>query len=168
MIEKKIIIGFQNGANSAIYTQNFISVKTTPHTIGSNFDKQNIHPPVLWMSDRGWAKIGKKVNLSYGGLGIVLHNRAVIGDNVSIGTCVTIGGTTKIFGVPVISENTIISTGAKILGAIKIGKNCVIGANAVVLDDISDNCLAVGVPARIIKTNINIKDYRSMNEAISF
>ncbi|MBD3794095.1 MAG: serine acetyltransferase [Campylobacterales bacterium] len=53
-----------------------------------------------------------------------------------------------------------ISTGAKIIGPIQIGKNCVIGANAVVLTDIPDNCVAVGIPAKIIKENIDISDYR--------
>ena len=104
-------------------------------------------------------KIGNNVILGYGGLGIVIHERAEIGDNVNIGTCVTIGGTTKKYGVPVIGDNTIIASGAKILGPIRIGKNCVIGANAVVVDDIPDNCLAVGIPARIIKENIEITDY---------
>ena len=108
-------------------------------------------------------KIGNNVNLGYGGLGTVIHERAVIGDNVIIGTCVTIGGTTKKYGVPVIGDNTIIASGARILGPIKIGKNCVIGANAVVVDSIPDNCLAVGIPARIIKENIEIADYRSMD-----
>lgn len=105
-------------------------------------------------------KLGKNVDLVYGGLGVVIHERAEIGDNVYIGTGVTIGGTTKKYAVPVIGNNTIISAGAKILGPIKIGNNCVIGANAVVLIDIPDNCVAVGVPARIIKENIDIRDYR--------
>lgn len=108
-------------------------------------------------------KIGKNVDLGYGGLGIVIHENAIIGNNVNIGTCVTIGGTNKIKEVPVIGDNSIISSGAKILGPIKIGKNCVIGANAVVLNDIEDNCVAVGVPAKIIKKNINIADYRTIN-----
>lgn len=103
--------------------------------------------------------IGKNVCLGYGGLGIVIHDRAVIGNNVIIGTCVTIGGTSNKYGVPVIGDNSIVSSGAKILGPIEIGKNCVIGANAVVLINIPDNCLAVGVPARIIKNNINISNY---------
>lgn len=107
-------------------------------------------------------KFGEKVDLGYGGLGVVIHERAIIGNNVSIGTCVTIGGTSNKYGVPIIGNNTIISTGAKILGPIKIGKNCVIGANATVIDSIPDYCVAVGVPARIIKKNINIADYRLM------
>ena len=105
-------------------------------------------------------KIGRNVDLGYGGLGVVIHDRAVIGRNVSIGTCVTIGGTTKIYEVPIVGDNSIISTGAKILGPVKIGKNCVIGANAVVLNDIPDNCVAVGIPAKIIKRDIKIEDYR--------
>lgn len=108
------------------------------------------------------AKIGKNVNLGYGGLGIVIHKRAVIGNNVRISTGVTIGGTSKKYGVPIIGDNTIIGTGAKILGPIKIGKNCVIGANAVVLTDIPDNCVAVGVPARIVKRNIDITKYSDL------
>ena len=105
-------------------------------------------------------KFGKNVNLGYGGFGIAIHERVVIGNNVEIGTCATIGGTNRKWGVPIIGDNTIISTGAKILGPIKIGMNCVIGANAVVLDNIPDRCVAVGVPAKVIKTNINISDYR--------
>lgn len=106
------------------------------------------------------AQIGTNVDLGYGGLGIVIHHKAIIGDNVKIGTNVTIGGTSKIIDVPTIGDNTMISTGAKIIGPIAIGKNCVIGANAVVTKDIADNCLAVGIPAIIIKRNININDYR--------
>jgi serine O-acetyltransferase len=105
------------------------------------------------------AKLGKNVILGYGGLGIVIHNRSIIGDNVNIGTGVTIGGTSGKKEVPIIGNHTIISSGAKIIGPIKIGNNCIIGANAVVISDIEDNCVAVGIPAKIIKRNINIKDY---------
>ena len=106
------------------------------------------------------AKIGKRVILGNGGLGIVIHRRVVIEDNVSIAPNVTIAGTTKKEGAPYIGENSAIGTGARLLGPIRVGKNCYIGANAVVLDDIPDNCVAVGVPARVIKTNINIWDYK--------
>ena len=108
-------------------------------------------------------KIGDRVSLVYGGLGVTIHERAVIGNNVYIGTCVTIGGTSKKYEVPIIGDNSFISSGAKILGPVKIGKNCVIGANAVVLNDIPDNCVAVGIPAKIVKENIDISDYRNMD-----
>ena len=107
------------------------------------------------------AKFGKKVNLGYGGLGIVIHPRCVIGNFVSIGTGVVIGGTSGKYEVPSIGDNTIIYSGAKIIGSVIIGKNCVIGANAVVLTNIPDNSLVVGVPAKVIKENIDIKNYIS-------
>ncbi len=106
------------------------------------------------------AKLGSGVILGYGGLGVVIHDRTVIGSDVIVGPGVTIGGTNKNNVVPIIGDNCYISTGAKIIGPVKIGKNCVIGANAVVLDDIPDNCVVVGVPARIVKRDINITEYR--------
>ncbi len=105
------------------------------------------------------AKIGKGCTLGYAGLGIVIHHRVVIGDNVHIATNVTIGGTSKKHGVPVIGNNCLIGTGAKILGPVKIGNNCVIGANAVVVKDVPDNSLAVGIPAYVKKRDIDINNY---------
>ncbi len=105
------------------------------------------------------AKIGRGCTLGYGGIGIVIHHRVVIGNNVHVATGVTIGGTSKKYEVPVIGSNCLIGTGAKILGPVKIGNNCVIGANAVVLRDIPDNCMAAGVPASIKKRDIDINNY---------
>ena len=51
---------------------------------------------------------------------------------------------------PVFGENVQVYTGATVIGPIKIGNNVTIGATAVVITDVPDNCLAVGVPARII------------------
>ncbi|XVK07152.1 hypothetical protein N7E73_02305 [Maridesulfovibrio sp. FT414] len=95
------------------------------------------------------AEIGKGVDLGYGGLGVVIHQRCKIGDGVSIGSCVTIGGRSGLHDVPFIGDGCMIGSGAKILGPIKVGRNCRIGANAVVLHDVPDNHLAVGVPAEI-------------------
>jgi len=106
------------------------------------------------------AKIGKYVVLGYGGLGIVVHPRAVIGDHVNIGPGVVIGGTSGKYQVPKIGDNTIISSGAKIIGPIGIGKNCVIGANAVVINNIPDNSLVVGIPAKVVKYDIDLNDYK--------
>lgn len=106
------------------------------------------------------AKLGKNVELGNGGLGIVIHRHAILEDNVIIGPGVTIGGTNKKFGAAHIGKNSFIGTGARILGPVKIGENCFVGANAVVTKDIPANSLAVGIPARVVKTDINIDDYR--------
>jgi serine O-acetyltransferase len=108
------------------------------------------------------AKIGKNVNLGNGSLGIVIHRHAVLEDNVIVAPNVTIAGTNKKKGAPSIGENSLIATGARILGPIRIGKNCVIGANAVVISDIPDNSLVVGVPGKIIKHDIDITNYRDI------
>ena len=103
--------------------------------------------------------IGKNSSFGYGGIAVIVHKRAVIGENCRIGSNVTIGGRSKSLDVPRIGNDVYIATGAKILGGITIGNNCVIGANAVVLKDVPDNSMVVGVPAKIIKTNIVAKDF---------
>lgn len=98
-------------------------------------------------------KIGKNCNFAYGGIAVVVHPRAIIGDNVTISQSVTIGGRSKHKDLPIIGNNVYIGAGAKVLGPIKIGNNVVIGANAVVISDIPDNAVVAGIPAKIIKIN---------------
>lgn len=88
--------------------------------------------------------------------GVVIHPNAVIGPNCLIFQQVTIGS--RGFNeLPIIGGHVDIGAGAKILGAVKIGNHALIGANAVVLTDIPDGYIAVGVPAitkpREIKQN---------------
>jgi len=103
--------------------------------------------------------IGNNFVLGYGGLAVVIHDLVVIGDNCHIDQGVTVGGTSKKEKVPTIGNNVYVGAGAKILGPVHIGNDVVIGANAVVISDIPDNCVVVGVPARVIKTGINKADY---------
>lgn len=65
--------------------------------------------------------IGKGTVLAYGGIGIVVHARAVIGRNCMIGQNTTIGGKSGWYEVPVIGDNVHISAGARILGPVRIG-----------------------------------------------
>ena len=83
---------------------------------------------------------------------IIVHNQAIIGVNCNISHGVTIGISNrgKKMGVPIIGNYVYIAPGAKIFGGIKIGNNAVIGANAVVNDDIPDNAVVVGIPAKIV------------------
>ncbi|MEI6708012.1 MAG: serine acetyltransferase [Methylococcales bacterium] len=96
-------------------------------------------------------QVGRRLTIEHFG-DIIISGDTVIGDDVVIRNGVTIGlKRTGISGAPIIGNRVDIGAGAKILGTIRIGNDVAIGANAVVLQDVPDNSLAVGVPA-IIKT----------------
>lgn len=102
--------------------------------------------------------VGSNLVLGYQGLAIVIHKDAVIGNNVHIDQCVTIGGNGTEFGVPVVGSNIYIGSGAKILGPISIGNGSIVGANSVVIKDVPENTVVAGVPAKVIKENIKLDD----------
>ena len=101
------------------------------------------------------SNIGKGTIFHHHGVGCVVHDNAIIGDNCHIFQNVTLGSrwTNGVLdgGAPIVGNNVLIGAGAVILGDIKIGDNSNIGANAVVLEDVPEGCIAVGVPARIIR-----------------
>lgn len=90
------------------------------------------------------AQIGQDSKFAYGGIGVVIHSKSVIGDKVIIVQGVTIGRQLGPEGVPVIGNNVYISAGSRILGNIKIGNNVIIGANSVVIHDVLDNLYRAG------------------------
>jgi len=98
------------------------------------------------------ARIGRGLFIDHG-MGVVIGETSIIGDNVTLYQGVTLGGTGKVKGKrhPTIGNNVVIGTGAKVLGDISIGDNSYIGANAVVIKDIPPNSTVVGVPGRITK-----------------
>lgn len=98
------------------------------------------------------AKIGKGLFIDHG-MGVVIGETAVIGDNVLLYQGVTLGGTGLEQGKrhPTVGNNVVIGGGAKVLGNITIGDNSYIGANAVVIKDVPANSTVVGVPGRITK-----------------
>lgn len=98
------------------------------------------------------AEIGRRLVIDHG-TGVVIGETTVIGDDCLIYQGVTLGGTGKQTGKrhPTIGNNVMISSGAKILGSFRVGDNCRIAAGAVVLEEVPDNCTAVGVPARIVR-----------------
>ena len=63
------------------------------------------------------------------------------------------------YDVPIIGDNVYICTGAKILGPVKVGSNVVIGAGAVVLDDVPNNSVVVGMPAKVVKKGVDARDF---------
>ena len=101
-----------------------------------------IHPAV---------KIGKNIFIDHG-MGIVIGETTIIGDNVSIYQGVTLGGTEwkKKKRHPTINDNVVIGAGAKVLGPILVGKNSKVGANSVVTKNVPSNSTVIGIPARVI------------------
>jgi serine O-acetyltransferase len=97
------------------------------------------------------AKIGKNFFIDHGFT--VIGETAVIGDNVTIYQCVTLGGTNPTDGVackrhPTIEDNVIIGSGAQVLGPITVNARARIGANAVVTEDVPEGATMVGLKAR--------------------
>ncbi|WP_334162812.1 serine acetyltransferase [Achromobacter insolitus] len=93
------------------------------------------------------AKIGKNSVFAYGGIGIVIHEGATIGERCTIGTLVTVGGTRT--GVPRIGDDCYLANGSKILGNVTIGKCSIIGADAMVLTDIPPYSVVIGSPGKV-------------------
>jgi serine O-acetyltransferase len=95
------------------------------------------------------ATVGRRFLIEHFG-NIVISGDAVFGDDVIVRNGVTVGlRRTRERGAPIIGNRVDIGAGAKVLGNIRIGDDAVIGANAVVLTDVPEGCLAVGVPAKI-------------------
>ena len=98
------------------------------------------------------AQIGKEFFIDHG-MGVVIGETTIIGDDVLLYQGVTLGGTGQERGKrhPTIGNNVVVGAGAKVLGNITIGDNSYIGSNAVVIKDVPPNSTVVGVPGRITK-----------------
>ena len=98
------------------------------------------------------AKIGKRFFIDHG-TGVVIGETAEVGDDVTIYQGVTLGGTGKDVGKrhPTVGDHVMIGAGAKVLGPFSIGDNAKIAAGSVVLNEIPENCTAVGAPAHVVK-----------------
>jgi len=102
------------------------------------------------------AKIGPGFQVGYNGIGVIVHSRAEIGENVFMGPFTIIGGRSQKFEVPRVGNDVYIAAGAKVLGDIQVGDGAVIGANAVVIHSVPPRAVAAGVPARIIRENVDV------------
>ena len=98
------------------------------------------------------AQLGKRVFIDHG-MGIVVGETTIVGDDVLIYQGVVLGGTTTNKGKrhPTIGNGVIIGSGAKVMGNITIGDYAKIGTGAVVLKDVPPDSTCVGVPGRIVK-----------------
>jgi serine O-acetyltransferase len=111
------------------------------------------------------ADIHPAVHFSHNALAVVITKEARIGAGCLIGTHTMLGSRWPVRGGPHLEEDVIVHAGAKIIGPVRIGRGSVIGANAVVLTDIPQYSLAVGVPAVIKKSGIQNDEYRPNAQA---
>ncbi|HXR15704.1 MAG TPA: serine O-acetyltransferase [Terriglobales bacterium] len=117
------------------------------------------------------ASIGHRLFIDHG-LGVVIGETAIVGDDVTLYQGVTLGGTGKEHGKrhPTIEDNVVIGGGAKVLGNITVGRNCRIGAGSVVLRNVPEHSTVVGVPGHIIFRNgerVVITDPKQINDPLS-
>jgi serine O-acetyltransferase len=98
------------------------------------------------------AQLGRRIIIDHG-MGVVIGETAIVGDDVYMYHQVTLGGTSSARGKrhPTIGRNVIIGAGAKILGDILVGEDARVGANAVVVQDVQPGITVVGIPARAVE-----------------
>ena len=99
------------------------------------------------------AEIGRRFFIDHG-MGVVIGETTVVGNDVTLYQGVTLGGTGKEKGKrhPTLGNNVVVGAGARVLGNIRIGNNVNIGASSVVLKTMPDYATVVGVPGRVVKT----------------
>ncbi len=126
-----------------IYKKGFKRVARFIMALNQLFTNIDIHPG---------ATIGENVFIDHG-IGVVIGETAIIGNNVTIYQGVTLGGVSLNPGKrhPTIEDDVTIGAGAKILGDIVIGKESRIGANSVVVKDVPPYSTVVGIPGKVIK-----------------
>jgi serine O-acetyltransferase len=134
------------------------------HRVASWFYQRNLRLPARMVSHTGrfltgieihpGATIGKRFFIDHG-MGVVIGQTAVIGDDVTLYQGVTLGGTGKQTGKrhPTLGNRVTVGVGASILGDVLIGDGAKIGGGSVVLKDVPANATAVGIPARTVVSN---------------
>jgi serine O-acetyltransferase len=117
------------------------------------------------------AQIGHRLFIDHG-MGVVIGETSVVGDDVTLYQGVTLGGTGKEKGKrhPTLGNGVVVGTGAKVLGNIVVGDNCRVGAGSVVLRSIPENSTIVGVPGHIVLRNgkrVIISDPKEISDPMS-
>lgn len=132
---------FHRLASALLGRDLFLLARSTSH-IGRFLTGIEIHPG---------ATIGKRLFIDHG-MGVVIGETTIIGDDCTLYQGVTLGGTGKQRGKrhPTLENGVVVGVGAKILGAVTIGEGARIGGGAVVLRDVPPHTTAVGVPARAV------------------
>ena len=108
------------------------------------------------------ASLGRRVFIDHG-MGIVIGETAIVGDDVTLYHGVTLGGTSleKVKRHPTLQNCVVVGAGAKILGDITIGSHSRIGANAVVVKDVPSQSVVVGVPGQVIRRKRLVNEHQT-------
>ena len=118
------------------------------------------------------AQIGRRFFIDHG-MGVVIGETCIIGNDVTIYQGVTLGGTGKEKGKrhPTLEDHVLVATGAKVLGSLTIGKNSKVGAGSVVLQNVPPDATVVGIPGRVvIKDGVKVGcelDHRDLPDPVS-
>ncbi|MBA4371111.1 MAG: serine O-acetyltransferase [Coriobacteriaceae bacterium] len=97
------------------------------------------------------AQVGRRFFIDHG-MGVVIGETTIIGDDVTLYQGVTLGGTGKETGKrhPTLEDCVVVGVGAAILGNVTIGRGSRVGGGAVVVNDVPPNCTVVGIPGRVV------------------
>ena len=117
------------------------------------------------------ARIGRRLFIDHG-MGVVIGETAIVGNDVTLYQGVTLGGTGKEKGKrhPTLLDGVFVGNNANILGNITIGENSRVGAGSVVLRDVPPNSTVVGVPAHVVYREgqrVLITDPREIQDPLS-
>ncbi len=101
------------------------------------------------------AQIGRRFFIDHG-MGVVIGETAIIGDDVTLYQGVTLGGTSWNKGKrhPTLKNGVVVGAGAKVLGPFEVGENAKVGSNAVVTKAVPAGATVVGIPGRIILKSV--------------
>jgi len=105
------------------------------------------------------AQIGRRFFIDHG-MGVVIGETAIVGDDVTLYQGVTLGGTSWNKGKrhPTLKDGVVVGAGAKVLGPFEVGENAKVGSNAVVTKAVPAEATVVGIPGRIILKEVTAKD----------
>ena len=136
-----LALGMHRIAHGLFTARLFLVARIVNH-VSRFFTAIDIHPGAV---------IGRNFFIDHGF--VVIGETAIIGDNVTIYQCVTLGGTDPANGIagkrhPTLEDGVIIGSGAQVLGPITVGKRARVGANAVVTRNVLEGATMVGIPAR--------------------
>lgn len=128
--------------NHRLWKAGFKWLARTLSTLARWFTGIEIHPG---------AQIGRRFFIDHG-MGVVIGETAVIGEDVTLYQGVTLGGTSWRHGKrhPTLGDRVVVGAGAKILGPFTVGDDAKIGSNAVVTKEVPAGATVVGIPGRVL------------------